>query len=84
VMQDTAGSVTFTLLRAASYRKDNRLLPRGADKAALPAEIAVRGEALADADFQGGADVVHYRVKALPIGPYRVVAALLYQTVFHY
>jgi hypothetical protein len=81
VMQDTAGSVTFTLLRAASYRKDNRLLPRGADKTTLPAEVAVRGEALTDADFQGGADVVHYRVKELPTGPYRVVAALLYQTI---
>lgn len=41
----------------------------------------MRGEALADADFQGGADVVHYRVKELPTGSYHVVAALLYQTI---
>lgn len=81
VMQDTAGAVTFTLLRAASYYKDNRLLPRGADKGALPAEIAVRGDALADPDFEAGADIVHYRVKNVTKGPYRVIAALRYQTI---
>ena len=81
VMQDTRGDVTFTLLRGASYIKDNRILPRGADKGSLPADIAVRGDAEHDADFRAGEDTVHYRVKALPAGRYRVGAALLYQTV---
>lgn len=81
VMQDTRGDVTFTLLRGASYIKDNRILPRGADKSALPADIAVRGEAERDSDFRAGEDTVHYRIRALPAGPYRVRAALLYQTV---
>ena len=43
IMGDTEGKVTYTLLRAATYLKDNRLLPAGADKAKLPPEIAVRG-----------------------------------------
>jgi hypothetical protein len=83
-MQDTQGKVTFTLLNAASYIKDNRILPRlaaGTDKAALPADIAVRGDAEHDADFQAAEDTVHYRVKNLAAGAYRVRAELLYQTV---
>ena len=43
IMGDTEGKVTYTLLRAATYLKDNRLLPGGADKAKLPPEIAVQG-----------------------------------------
>jgi len=81
VMQDTRGDVTFTLLRGASYIKDNRILPRGADKASLPPDIAVRGDAEHDADFVAGEDTVHYRIKALPSGRYRVQAQLLYQTL---
>jgi hypothetical protein len=81
VMQDTRGNVTFTLLEGAGYIKDNRLLPRGADKGALPEDVAVRGEAAQDADFRAGEDTVHYRVKRLPEGRYRLRAALLYETV---
>jgi hypothetical protein len=81
VMQDTRGNVTFTLLEGAGYIKDNRILPRGADKRALPVDVAVHGEAEQDADFRAGEDTVHYRVKALPEGRYRLHAALLYQTV---
>lgn len=81
VMRDTQGAVTFTLLNGAGYIKDNRLLPRGADKVSLPMDIAVHGAAMDDSDFQAGQDIVHYRVKGLPRGNYRVKAALLYQTL---
>jgi hypothetical protein len=84
IMADTDGRVTYTLLRAAKYLKDNRLLPAGADKAALPPEIGVYGEAANDANFAGGGDAVTYRVDlAGATGPFTVAAELLYQPLSH-
>ena len=80
IMGDTEGKVTYTLLRAATYLKDNRLLPAGADKASLPPEIAVRGDAAGDVNFVGGGDQITYRVDvATAQGPFTVQAELLYQ-----
>ncbi len=56
VMGDVERHVTTGLLQASRYVKDNRLLPRGFDKATAAADIAVHGEAAADADFQSGGD----------------------------
>jgi hypothetical protein len=80
IMGDHEGQVTYTLLRAAQYLKDNRLLPAGAEKGALPPEIGVYGEAAGDADFLGGSDVVTYQME-LPgaTGPFTVRAELLYE-----
>ncbi len=61
ILADSEGKVTTSLLSAVSYLKDNRVLPRGFAKAGAPAEVAVRGEAAADADFLGGADRVRYQ-----------------------
>jgi hypothetical protein len=80
IMGDNEGNVTYTLLRAAKYLKDNRLLPAGADKAKLPAEVAVYGEAASDANFQGGGDLVTYLVDVEEaIGPFTLSAELLYE-----
>jgi hypothetical protein len=80
IMGDNEGQVTYTLLRAAQYLKDNRMLPAGAEKAALPAEIAVYGEAAGDANFLGGSDLVTYRVEVRDAtGPFTVSAELLYE-----
>ena len=80
IMGDTEGKVTYTLLRAATYLKDNRLLPGGADKAKLPPEIAVKGEAASDTNFVGGGDQITYRVDVSSAkGPFTVQAELLYQ-----
>jgi hypothetical protein len=82
IMGDTEGKVTYTLLRAATYVKDNRLLPGGADKARLPPEIAVQGEAAGDANFAGGGDQITYRVDlASAKGPFTVQAEMLYQAL---
>ncbi|HOX04191.1 MAG TPA: hypothetical protein P5555_18040 [Candidatus Paceibacterota bacterium] len=82
IMQDTGAAITHTLLRAASYRKDNRLLPAGFDKTTAGPEIVPTADPAADADFQGGSDRLTYRVKtAGHPGPFVVRAELLYQTL---
>ena len=63
IMGDLEGRQTYTLLRAARYLKDNRILPRGFDKGQVPDEIAVVGEAATDPDFIGGSDLVTYRIR---------------------
>jgi hypothetical protein len=83
IMLDSRGQVTTGLLSAVRYGKDNRLLPRGFDKATAAADYAVEGEARDDPDFQGGGDRVVYRVR-LPAGaarPLRVDVELLYQPI---
>ncbi len=80
IMGNNEGQVTYTLLRAARYLKDNRLLPAGMDKGALPADIAVYGDAQGDADFVGGSDTITYRVDTQGAqGPFTVAAELLYE-----
>jgi hypothetical protein len=80
IMGDTDGRVTYTLLRAATYLKDNRLLPAGAEVAGLPPDIGVYGRAADDANFTSGGDAVTYRVDLVgATGPFTVAAELLYQ-----
>jgi hypothetical protein len=80
IMGDNEGHVTYTLLRGAKYLKDNRLLPAGADKADLPADIAVYGEAAGDANFVGGGDLITYQVDVKGVtGPFTLNAKLLYE-----
>ena len=82
IMLNTDNEVTYTLLRAAKYAKDNRLLPRGFDKAGVPADIGVFGRALTDEDFIGGSDQVTYRIDtANHQGPFTITARLLFTTV---
>ena len=80
IMGDDEGQVTYTLLRAAQYLKDNRLLPAGTQKATLPPEIAVYGQATGDASFLGGSDLVTYSMAVRGAsGPFTVSAELLYE-----
>ena len=62
IMLNTDGEVTYTLLRAYSYAKDNRLLPAGFDKGSASEDIAVHGLASADPNFVGGSDQVIYEI----------------------
>jgi hypothetical protein len=56
------------------------VLPTGADKAALPPDVAVYGQAAGDANFVGGSDLVTYRVDVQgATGPFTVRAELLYE-----
>jgi len=82
VMQTETGKVTTYQLLAASYIKDNRLLPRGFNKSQPPRVSAVVGDALNDPDFIGGGDTVQYRIPVNPAGaPFTIEAELLYQSV---
>jgi hypothetical protein len=82
IMATAAGGVTTGVLSAVSYVKDNRLLPRGFDKRAVPFDIAVHGAALDDADFTGGEDRVRYSIDVKESqGPLLVEVTLWYQPV---
>jgi hypothetical protein len=82
VMRDVNGHVTTGLLKATGYVKDNRLLPRGFDKATAAPDIAAIGAAVQDADFTGESDSVHYVVTAAGrAGPFRIDVQLRYQPI---
>jgi hypothetical protein len=82
IMGTEKGAVTTGLLSAVSYLKDNRILPRGFDKATAPADVAVHGGALDDGDFGAGQDRIRYSVDlAGARGPFLVEVQLWYQSV---
>jgi hypothetical protein len=62
ILGDVNGRVTTGLLKATQYLKDNRLLPRGFDKATADPMIAVHGAALGDGSFTGGGDRTRYEI----------------------
>lgn len=82
ILGDRNGGVTTGLLHAVKYLKDNRVTPLGFDKQKAAADVAVHGDALADADFVGGGDQVMLRI---PVGdrqgPYKVEVELIYQPI---
>jgi hypothetical protein len=82
IMADTDGDVTTTLMRAATYVKDNRLLPEGFDKASVAPDIAIVGAAQSDPDFTGGGDTVHLSIDpANAVGPFTLQVEVNYQSV---
>src|SRR6185437_17116552 len=77
-----SNGVTTGLLNASQYLKDNRLLPKGFDKATADPDIAVHGGAATDPDFVGGRDRVRYAVDLHGAsGPFTVHVELLYQPI---
>ena len=84
ILGDRNGAPTTGLLTATHYLKDNRLLPRGFDKATADNDIGVYGEAARDADFSGGGDRIRYRLQVQAVeGPLMVEAALRYQPIVY-
>jgi hypothetical protein len=81
IMQDSDGQVTHTLLRAATYSKDNRILPLGFDKATVPNDVAVKGVALTDDNFNLGSDTISYLFPVSDNTPLNIEVALNYQTL---
>ncbi len=86
IMADSEGNPTWSLLRGASYLKDNRIPPRGFQAAEKDAaHVAVRGGAELDRNFNAqanGRDEVTYRI-AIPEGKgiLSIEVELLYQAV---
>jgi hypothetical protein len=82
ILGDGGNVPTTGLLQATHYLKDNRLLPRGFDKASADQDIAVHGGAVQDANFIGGSDRVRYLI-AIPAGrgPFQIEAELRYQPI---
>jgi hypothetical protein len=82
MMVDARGAVTTGLLFGTAFAKDNRLLPRGFDKAKAPPAIAVHGRAFADENFTGGGDVVRYAIDiARAERPLTIDVALRFQPI---
>lgn len=81
VMSDAAGLPTTGLLKAVGYLKDNRLLPRGFDKATAGARIATVGGAVGDADFTERVDRLRYSIEAAGAGPFQIDAELRFQVI---
>jgi hypothetical protein len=79
-MADPAGRRTTALLRAASYLKDNRILPDGFDVSKAPAGIHPAGVE-GDADFLPGSDTTLYRVSGLAPGAYSIRVRALYENI---
>lgn len=82
ILQDPRGAVTTGLLSSVGYVKDNRILPRGFDKATADRDVAVVGDAASDPAFVGGAHRTRYRTDVTRArGPFRIDAALWYQPI---
>lgn len=83
VMQNAAGEVTWRLMKAASYRKDNRLLPDGwsSDHPQIDEMNPVGTDG--DPDFTAGGDRTAYDI-SLPTdakAPFEIDVSLHYQTL---
>ena len=90
VMQDVDGNVTYTLLRGASYVKDNRIPPVGfTSQGSFYDSTAIAGFAQSDPNFNihngtegSGADTVVYRIGNLNrTESYRLNVQMLYQSI---
>ena len=81
IMGNSDNKVIYTLLRGATYLKDNRLLPTGFNKLTAPDDVAVAGDAYDDDDFIGGSDQISYRISKLAGESYTVRTELVYQTI---
>ena len=82
ILGDHEGRVTTGLLFATDYLKDNRLLPRGFDKANASANIAVHGDALADPGFTDRGHAIRYSVDiGNAVGPFEAEVELWYEPI---
>lgn len=88
IFQDVNRKQTYTLLRAASYIKDNRIPPAGFKSNHVSYDtVKIVGAAVNDPDFNKGkngegtgSDFVTYKTRVNATGEYTVSAEVLYQS----
>lgn len=86
---DINGGVTYTLLKASTFIKDNRIPPLGFKSSHISYDsTAVYGYALNDPDFNksngnegSGADIVRYRIPLFDLSKMNINAEVCYQTL---
>lgn len=82
IMADMDNNLTYTLMHASQYLKDNRILPNGFNKMTAPNSVKPYGLAVNDSDFTGGRDTVEYEIDNLPSSSmYTIIVTLKYQTL---
>lgn len=82
ILGGSDGVPTTGLLSAVRYLKDNRLLPRGFDKATAGPDIGVYGAASTDSTFTEAGDRVRYDISVpSAAGPLTVDVSLRYQPI---
>lgn len=89
VFQDVDNQVTYTLLRAASFAKDNRIPPAGFTSSHVSYDTTkIVGNALTDPNFNNdngtegtGRDRVTYRIEVEPNKYYTVTASVVFQAI---
>jgi len=81
VLGTTDNDVTYTLLRAGQYLKDNRLTPNGFDPHSIPDDICPVGLCIADIDFGNGSDEITYNIDGLTGSSYSVIVELRHQAI---
>ncbi len=81
IMADTKQNATFTLLRGATFLKDNRILPLGWS-AEHPDGAATRSYGTdGDPDFAAGTDRIQYEIPVNAKGNLQIEATLFYQVI---
>jgi len=89
VMADVDQAVTYTLLRASSYIKDNRIPPKGFTTTHPSYDTtAIFGSAVFDPNFNKenlvegtGSDIINYRIPVINQTIYKVFAEVCFQTI---
>jgi hypothetical protein len=82
IMMDLKDNVTYSLLKASQYIKDNRLIPQGFNKETAHQDFSPKGGAMQDPNFTQGNHTTDFQldVSNQPV-PLSVSVELLYQSV---
>ena len=89
IFQDEGGNRGHTLLKALSFKKDNRIPPKGFVATSVDYnQMSIQGEAATDNDFNmsngvegTGSDIVTYKIPATANSRYSIGVDICYQTI---